>query len=99
MEEHRERLAVLETKVAGIETRSERIEGKIDKLADKIDHNFVRYTEIKELEKDIDSRFDRLEKTVTDAVNDKTNERWVMRLLLAVSVIVNIVGVYNIFTS
>ena len=69
----------------------------MDRLIEKIDDNFVKHSEIKSLEKEFEKRFDGLEKKFASIAESRNNEKWVIRLLLAISVIVNIIGLYEIF--
>lgn len=92
-----ERLAVLETKVNNIEKTTTDTSQKLDRLIEKIDDTFVKHSEIKSLEEEIDQRFKSLNDKLSKVSDAKTTEKWVLRILLTISVIVNIVGVYELF--
>ena len=99
-----ERLAVLETKVTTLTDTTDRIERNTEKLSDKIetlvtkiDDNFVKHSEVAALEEDIDKRFKTIDDRLGKAIEAKSTEKWVMRILLTISAIVNIVGVYELF--
>jgi len=92
-----ERLAVLETKVNNIEKTTTDTSQKLDRLIEKIDDNFVKHSEIKSLEEEIDQRFKSMNDKLTKVADAKTTEKWVLRILLTISVIVNVVGVYELF--
>lgn len=81
-----ERLAVLENEVQNIKAVVSRSELKIDDLAVKIDDNFARKNDLKEVQVDLEA-----------IKNSRTTEKWLTRLLLTASVILNVIAVYELF--
>lgn len=81
-----ERLAVVETEVKAVGVGIARIEGAVSGLGDKIDNNFVRKEDFEELKGDF-----------VDLKKKKGMVQVMTNILLAISVITNVIAAYQLF--